>query len=140
MIRSFLNKISLLFGLSKKSIFSEVDALYKKLPELDCKGLCQECCGPILMTRLEWWRIQQRTGMSLEKFQQETSKDYVCAMLDKSKGACKVYDIRPMVCRIWGSTPKVKCPFGCQPKRWVEDEEVAELLTEVDKISARNGL
>jgi len=139
MFKTFVSKVKFLFA-SNSDNYKEVDALYSRLPELDCKGLCQECCGPILMSRIEWLRLQERTGMPLEKFQNEAAADYICPFLDRTKGVCSVYDIRPLVCRLWGSTPKASCPHGCQPKRWVEDEEVAELLTEADKISARKGL
>lgn len=119
--------------------YAEVDAMYAKLPELDCKGLCQECCGPIMMSRIEWVRIQESTGMPLEHFQKQAGETFVCPLLSPA-GKCTVYEIRPLVCRLWGSTPKAKCPFGCQPKRWVEESEVVALLSEADKISARRGL
>jgi hypothetical protein len=30
-------------------------------------------------------------------------------------GRCSVYEVRPMVCRLWGAVEGMKWPFGCAP-------------------------
>jgi hypothetical protein len=27
-----------------------------------------------------------------------------------------VYEVRPMICRLWGMTPGMRCQFGCEPE------------------------
>jgi uncharacterized protein len=77
-----------------------IDSIYAKLPKLDCKGLCQECCGPINMSRLEWHRIVRRLGFDPEPTQDQIN-DLRCPMLT-TQGKCSVYGIRPLICRLWG--------------------------------------
>jgi len=33
--------------------YQALQALYARLPKLECQRKCQECCGPVTMTRLE---------------------------------------------------------------------------------------
>lgn len=37
-----------------------------------------------------------------------------CSMMDN--GRCAVYDIRPMICRLWGLSEDMPCPYGCVPE------------------------
>ena len=33
---------------------------------------------------------------------------------------CEVYDERPLICRLFGTTPRLPCPNGRRPEEWVE--------------------
>ena len=50
-----------------------------------------------------------------------------CPLLS-ANGRCTVYQVRPLICRLWGTTRALACPQGCQPERWVTDDEAVELL------------
>jgi len=94
----------------------KMDALYAELPKLECKGRCQDSCGPIEMTPVERRRIEA-TGthipeLSIARFKPGCED---CSALDFA-GRCSVYDIRPMICRLWGVTEAMPCPFGCVPE------------------------
>ena len=92
-----------------------LEALYATLPALDCRRKCQASCGPIFMSRVEWSRMCQAGGE-----RHTTTLD--CPYLDKH-GACSVYSVRPMICRLWGLVKAMACPWGCVPERWLTDEE-----------------
>lgn len=111
---------------------AELEALYAELPKIECKGLCQECCGPIMMSRLEMSRIVKRCG----GIYRQVSTDGVCPMLDAKRGTFMVYDVRPMVCRLWGLVfdPLMICPHGCVPERWLSDEESKAFLVRAKEI------
>ncbi len=100
---------------------------YAQLPYLPCKGLCQDCCGPIRMSRVELDRLTVRLGHRPKP----PDKALNCSMLDLKSGRCTVYDIRPFICRLWGLVEEMKCPFGCKPERWVSDVEAYRLMSEV---------
>jgi hypothetical protein len=42
------------------------------------------------------------------------------------EGRCAIYDDRPLVCRLWGAIPTMRCPFGCEPP--LTDEEGRALM------------
>lgn len=40
---------------------------------------------------------------------------YTCPALTKDL-RCGVYEIRPFVCRVWGASESLPCPWGCLPE------------------------
>jgi Fe-S-cluster containining protein len=108
-----------------------LEAVYAKLPKLNCKGLCQACCGPIGLSPVEHDRMAER-GQPLPMLQDFTdgtlfSASARCPQL-AGNGRCTVYAVRPMVCRLWGVVESMKCPHGCVPEGGFLDEEVGQLL------------
>lgn len=101
---------------------ARMEALYRELPHIECKRLCRECCGPVVqtrsMTRLEFERLDGilRQPVALRDFM-------ACSLLRGSE--CTVYDMRPLICRLWGvvDDPKMRCPHGCKPDRWLTNAE-----------------
>lgn len=116
-----------------------LDALYATLPKIKCQQKCSESCGPIVITRLEAKRLGVATsGMltCLESGQRlgvgrlvDTDACLNCPLL--KDGKCSKYEIRPGICRLWGLTKKMACPFGCEPERWVTDQEGFEFTKKV---------
>lgn len=89
-----------------------LDDLLKAVPAFTCKEGCSDCCGMVPMSRLEWKRIQERTGLK-----SQFDENGHCALL--KDGKCSVYDIRPAVCRIFGTSehPRLTCPHGCRSEQ-----------------------
>lgn len=91
--------------------------LYTQVPDAQCKGLCQEACGPIDMHPYERARIR-RAGVRIPApevalRQLVDGGDYTCpALVD---GRCSVYEARPMICRTWGASEAMPCEHGCRP-------------------------
>ena len=106
----------------------ELDALYATLPTLACKGYCHDSCGPIDMSVRERARIVERARKPIT-----CGLGASCSMLTAER-RCSVYDIRPMICRLWGLTKGMRCPYGCVPERWLPDDECARLLVDADRI------
>lgn len=119
-----------------------MEALYARIPHIDCKKLCRACCGPIMqagtMTQLEFDRL------SAYPEQPADPKDFMACSLLTHDGLCSVYDARPMICRLWGvvDDPMMRCPHGCEPVRWLTNEESRALLREATEIGGdlRPGL
>lgn len=98
---------------------------YAKLPPMQCKGLCGHSCGPIGMSGVEEGRFRER-GVPVPGMM-----DPSCPSLDFA-GRCSNYDIRPMVCRLWGVVDEMPCPHGCVPEGGrIKSEEGFALLAEV---------
>ena len=107
-----------------------LDALYATLPRLDCQRHCQEACGPILMSRIEWLRVLRQPGG------RRTLRDALtCPML--RRGGCSVYAVRPLICRLYGLVERLRCPFGCVPERWLSDDEARTVLLSAQEVSAQ---
>jgi Fe-S-cluster containining protein len=134
-----------------KTAEQEIEKLYADLPAINCKRLCQDCCGPISMTDFEVARIAGRvpsfpsTGrkmpVRLASGQVVIAQGFVtdcekCPLLAED-GSCSVYPIRPLICRLWGLVQSMRCPFGCTPERWVSPRESFKLLSRADQISRK---
>lgn len=91
--------------------------LYSQIPDVACKGLCHDSCGPIDMHPYERARIRQ-AGVRIPPPEQALTQmlvtgDYTCPAL--ADGRCSVYDLRPTICRAWGASEAMPCEHGCRP-------------------------
>jgi hypothetical protein len=108
------------------SKLEELEAIYRRIPRVACRGMCQDSCGPLGMTRLERSRIVKAAGCG-------TGADpatHTCNMLTPD-GRCGVYAVRPAVCRLWGATEYLPCPHGCRPERVLSRAEAVRILRDV---------
>jgi Fe-S-cluster containining protein len=97
---------------------AELEALYAQVPDVGCRGLCVDACGPIDGGHRERVRMA-RAGVRLPTLAEavrrmaSTPDNYECpALVD---GRCSTYGARPMVCRIWAASEDLPCPYGCRP-------------------------
>jgi Fe-S-cluster containining protein len=81
------------------------------------------------MTKLERLRIVQTVNYG----PRADPKTFKCNML-QDDGSCKVYDVRPYVCRIWGAVRAMQCPHGCRPDRFLTVNETIDLQRQVMEV------
>jgi hypothetical protein len=109
----------------------ELDALYATLPRLDCQGYCYDSCGPIDTSIRERARIVERARKPLTC---SKGADGLCSLLTDDH-RCGAYEIRPMICRLWGLVRGMPCPYGCRPEGGLlDDREGLKLIIEADRI------
>lgn len=119
----------------------EMDALYASMPTVKCAGLCSAACGPIGLSGLEAKRIYKALGVHVGlKFLTPKPERQVCPALDQETNLCRCYDLRPVICRLYGVVERMKCPHGCVPERWVTDEEAKAFLDEAHRIGGWQDL
>ena len=90
------------------------------------------------MTRLEAKRLPElvcdkeplKFGMGF--YTRVSIKTHICPLL--KDGACSVYDRRPAICRLWGLTEELRCPFGCEPEERWTDKRAKEWLDAVQRL------
>jgi len=83
-----------------------LDELYKQIPSMKCKEGCTDCCGQVPFSDEEWSRIKDK--------RESDSMKCVYSL----NGGCSIYENRPFVCRIFGTTkdiPELECPHSCKP-------------------------
>lgn len=106
--------------------------LDRLVPDVACKGLCAEACGPVAMTAREAARLTRawpgvETWTAADGFVHlAVGPDLVCPVL--VDGRCGAYRARPMICRLWGTVERMRCPHGCEPARWVPDADAGALI------------
>lgn len=82
-------------------------AVYAQIPDVGCKGLCADACGPVPVTPREAQRMIAAGG------KRRGGDDLTCPYL--ADGQCTVYDVRPLICRMYGAMEGLTCPHGCAP-------------------------
>lgn len=111
-------------------IKKKLDELYKSIPvTIQCQGLCQGSCGPIAMTEVEFVRISDNS-----KTTPSITEDGTCTLLQGGK--CSVYSVRPVICRLWGMSEGMVCPFGCIPTpRYLTKQEGFRIIERANEIT-----
>lgn len=105
-----------------------LQAVYDRIPKLDCKGLCQQSCGPISYEEVEGARC------GYPAVRADGPDPFRCDKLSVM-GLCSVYENRPAICRLWGIVRDMRCPHGCVPERWLTREQGFEILAAVRELS-----
>jgi hypothetical protein len=122
-----------------EEVDAELEALYAQVPEVGCKGLCTDACGPIDGGPRELVRMA-RAGVKLPprevaiRKMASTPDNYECPSL--VDGRCSTYAARPMVCHVWGASEDLPCPYGCRPaagERLLTSAETMHLLDAATK-------
>lgn len=108
----------------------KLEDLYSQVPSFKCLRNCTDCCGPIFFSGLEASRFPM---------QYKPPKSTKCPY--SVKGACGIYEVRPMVCRLFGAVndQKLTCSFKCGPALRLDPDHARGLLIEVQKLSALAG-
>ena len=104
-------------GLTRSQMDAELQKLYDRIPAIpDCDRRCWTSCGPINMADRERQKIRQ-AGYRITPYRQAMAEadTYYCEALAGDK-RCAVYDLRPMVCRLWGAVESLPCVHGCVPE------------------------
>lgn len=127
----------------------ELEALYAELPTIECKGLCQNSCGPIDMSDAERKRIVD-LGMEIPLFTHERSQAWAngaklyCPALSFGTEVgfgCSVYEARPLICRVWGlGEGELACPHGCEPSQRLTNGDVMRLVMRAMQIGGKAEL
>lgn len=125
--------------------------LYARVPAIDCKGNCRDTCTEFPTPRAERRLVKVATGKELyadpvpyevqERLgaggRRERLVRRSCPLLSDA-GQCEAYEVRPLICRLWGVTETMPCNYGCRPaggKPLLTVRESYELIAEAYEIS-----
>ncbi len=90
--------------------------LRERIPSFECVSGCHDCCGPVTTSTEEMSRLPVKTDAEHGAAVSELS----CVHLGP-KG-CTVYGERPLICRLFGTTPRMPCPNDRRPVEMVDPE------------------
>lgn len=114
--------------------YKTINDIYAQIPYIKCKQQCQLACGPILLSPIEQKIIDDNYGIT--DFSLESAVKRKCLACPKlSNGKCTIYEHRPLVCRLYGTVKKMRCRWGCRPKKWLNDEKARELIKAAHRIA-----
>lgn len=100
------------YNISKEEIKTRLHDIYSQIPEFNCKG-CGNCCGPIRWYFCEDILIKdymEKNNINYVRWEMADykKKKFKCPYLTKDK-QCIIYEVRPILCRLKGTTKKLPC-------------------------------
>ena len=121
---------------------AKIDALLNKLPSFQCKEGCYDCCGPVMLSRLEYMRCVKASGRTAEDVKQQMQNNLkqgilTCPLLDNETKKCSVYEVRPAICRLFGVVKgELLCPHGYAPDEaaMISNEKSRAILQKVEEL------
>lgn len=87
----------------------KIRELRRQIPLFECVPGCHDCCGPVTTSSEEMARLPRKTAAEQEAAWNELN----CVHLGPQ--GCTVYEERPMICRLFGTTQTLPCPNGRRP-------------------------
>lgn len=109
----------------------KIDLLRRQIPRFDCVPGCHDCCGPVTASSEEMARLPRTTRAK----QDAALAEYNCVHLGPN--GCQVYDQRPLICRLFGTTPNLPCPHGRGPEQPIEahvEQQVHQLIASTRQV------
>lgn len=127
--------------MSNAEKLAKIDAILDEIPSFKCKEGCADCCGPIQLSRLEYLRCMKASGRTVKDVRQHMARNlkhkiYQCPLLNKKTNHCSVYEVRPVICRIFGVVKDLPCPhgYGPDPADTLSEDRAHEILTLVNEL------
>lgn len=85
-----------------------------QIPAFSCKPGCHDCCGPVTASSEEMARLPEKSAAEHDKAMADLSCPYL------GENGCEVYEERPLICRLFGTTPRLACPNECRPIKMID--------------------
>lgn len=108
-----------------------IEKLRRRIPTFTCIVGCHDCCGPVTASSEEVARLPSRT----EAEHSAALAAYNCPYLGAQ--GCEVYAERPLICRLFGTTPRMLCPNGQRPVYMIDtgvEEEIHHFLRDTRQV------
>jgi Fe-S-cluster containining protein len=90
--------------------------LRERIPTFACVPGCHDCCGPVTTSSEEMSRLPVKSDAEHDA----ALNEFNCVHLGPN--GCQVYDERPLICRLFGTTPRMPCPNGRRPEEMIEPQ------------------
>ncbi|MDN6859709.1 YkgJ family cysteine cluster protein [Pseudomonas sp. CAN2814] len=103
------------------SLSRRIDQLRRQIPGFECKPGCHDCCGPVTASSVELSRLPVKS----EAEHEEALAEWNCVHLGPN--GCEAYEQRPLICRLFGTTPRMPCPEGRGPDTPTDESVVRQV-------------
>ena len=108
-----------------------IDRLRRQIPGFACEPGCHDCCGPVTASSEEMSRLPVKSVAAHDA----ALAEWNCVHLGPQ--GCEVYDERPLICRLFGTTASLPCPRGrgpATPTPAQVEQQVHELIASTRQV------
>lgn len=103
----------------------------ERIPSFECQPGCHDCCGPVTTSSEEMAMLPVKSDAEHES----ALADLSCPHLGIQ--GCQVYAERPLICRLFGTTPRLACPNGKRPEVMLDpliDRQIQRFFAETRQV------
>jgi len=100
-------------------LISILRQLRDRIPDMKCVPGCTQCCGHVPWSRFEWLLLP--TG------ERRKHDDFTFLCPHATERGCRVYEHRPLVCRMTGVSEGIPCPRGVPVDATISKEIVVSI-------------
>lgn len=135
--------------MSAKQIRIALNEIYDLIPDyFECMEGCGDCCGLIYWTKAEDINIRhylKEHDMEYITFERDEGLHHFiiqsgsCPYLDEETKDCKIYPVRPHICRFYGIIEELACPYNPDVRK-ISEYEVQEVKMRLAEVDRRIGL
>ena len=86
----------------------------RRIPTFECEPGCHDCCGPVTASSEEMARLPEKSDTE----HAAALAGLNCPHLGDT--GCQAYAERPLICRLFGTTPRLACPNGKRPETLID--------------------
>jgi len=95
----------------------------ERIPTFACTPGCHDCCGPVTASSEEVARLPIKSDQKHDEAFAELNCPYL------GDNGCEVYEERPLICRLFGTSPNIPCPNGQRPEQMIDEKIEAKIHT-----------
>lgn len=88
--------------------------LRERIPSFACVAGCHDCCGPVTASSEEMAELPVKSDAVRDAALAELGCPYL------GVHGCEVYGERPLICRLFGTSPSLACPRGMRPEQMID--------------------
>ena len=97
-------------------MYIRIKELYELIPKSVCKPGCTKCCKDMIQFSLS-------EEIQMGGYDWNGQCNHICS------DGCLIYEKRPFVCRLFGTSEMLRCE-DCVPERYLSEEETIRLIHE----------
>lgn len=86
----------------------------RRIPAFECVPGCHDCCGPVTASGEEMARLPVKSDAEHATALERLSCPHLV------EAGCQAYAERPLICRLFGTTPRLACPNGKRPEVMID--------------------
>jgi hypothetical protein len=101
--------------------FRKLRDLRERIPSFACVPGCHDCCGPVTASSEELSLLPRKSASVRDAALAELGCPHLGAH------GCEVYGERPLICRLFGTTPRLACPRGMGPAEMIDRRTEREI-------------
>ena len=86
----------------------------RHIPSFECMPGCHDCCGPVTTS------AEEMAWLPVKSDAEHAAALAALSCPHLGDKGCQVYAERPLICRLFGTTPRLACPNGMRPAEMID--------------------